>query len=207
MRIGCFFIAKFGKQWFFGIRTKEGVQRVYPSLRYCGDFYYRKGNYMTPLKLAYNRYLPVLKTELFRNCFRVCYNGRFGLFLSDGKEILPCRYEDITDCDPLGTVGIKTDGKWGLYNVERGLILVPQYILSRFEADCKGNWIMWEKGPWRLFGTWGDRRDDYVGIMNKDGKIVVPTEYDWVQLNEKGKFEAIIDEETHIYNQFGERLE
>lgn len=56
--------------------------------------------------------------------------GKWGLEDSNGKEILTCEYDYVTELNQYGLIGIKKEGKWGCVNESGKMIVEPKYEIE-----------------------------------------------------------------------------
>ena len=87
---------------------------------------------------------------------RVKKNGKYGLIDLEGKEILPCEYEEITTLDGIENSLILTkDGKKGLANDKGSIIIEPLYkeIINLGETYKEGYITIDEQGKYGLIST------------------------------------------------------
>ena len=87
---------------------------------------------------------------------RVKKNGKYGLIDLDGKEILPCEYDEITALDGIENSLILTkDGKKGLANDKGSIIIEPLYkeIINLGETYKEGYITIDEQGKYGLIST------------------------------------------------------
>lgn len=87
---------------------------------------------------------------------RVKKNGKYGLIDLDGKEILPCEYDEITTLNGIENSLILTkDGKKGLANDKGSIIIEPLYkeIINLGETYKEGYITIDEQGKYGLIST------------------------------------------------------
>lgn len=206
MKIGPFFAHRFGNKTLVGLKIGHRVI-VVPRIAEYGS-YYKRGNY---IEKVHRKPWNGPDTSPYKDYYKVFLNGRFGLYRADGKELLPCIYDKMTGCDEFGAVAVATNNgyRWGLYSIPRGFLAPVELDLMSVESVGKdGYWMVRIGGCWRLINDWGDRREDYVGMMNRDGKIIIKPVYDWIALDREGRFEATLEEQpTHYYDLEGNRLD
>ena len=67
--------------------------------------------------------------ELFKNnnLFSVQENGKYGFKDKTGKIVVNCVYDEVTEFNEYGFAGIKQDGKWGVIDQNKNIILEPTY--------------------------------------------------------------------------------
>ena len=109
----------------------------------------------------YKRFLLVYDVSQ-DSLLRVKSNNKYGLLEFDGKEIVPCKYDDLALFDNNSCVKAKSDNKYGLLIFD-GKEIVPckyddltlfNYSLIKTEIDNK------------------------YGLLEFDGKEIVPCKYD-----------------------------
>ena len=57
-------------------------------------------------------------------------NGKWGFSNRQGKIEVDCEYDEVTEFNEYGFAGIKKDGKWGVIDSEKNIILEPTYELD-----------------------------------------------------------------------------
>jgi hypothetical protein len=126
--------------------------------------------------------------------------GKIGFVDSAGKEIIPCVYDSIVNCDYdndqaggvsyfSGSPGyciakVQKDGKWGIINSKGNVIIPCTYDGIRdFNFHKTGR----VEGPYIDFFSWRDgkknsmavvRKGDKWGLINKQGKVFLRCLYD-----------------------------
>ncbi len=67
--------------------------------------------------------------ELFKNnnLFSVQENGKYGFKDKTGKIVVNCIYDEVTEFNEYGFAGIKQEGKWGVIDQNKNIILEPTY--------------------------------------------------------------------------------
>lgn len=93
-----------------------------------------QGNIVVPIK--YDRCLGQ-GFELGRDgTFKIFNNEKKGLLSSEGKELLPCIYEDIyLNEDGSGFIAVKKDGKWGYADREGHTTFDYKFDSKQLEQD------------------------------------------------------------------------
>ena len=98
------------------------------------------------------------------------YKGlKEGFIDSNGKEIVSCgEYEDIEEsyCDNAKLFGFKENGKWGISDFNRNILVEPRYGLVR----------LWESQG-LIYVQDENNRDAAKGLITLDGKMVLPIKY------------------------------
>ncbi|MBP3707260.1 MAG: WG repeat-containing protein [Clostridia bacterium] len=57
-------------------------------------------------------------------------DGKYGLVNKDGTLVVQYQYEDITEQNAYGYVGVKKDGKWGIIDQHGNVVVEPKYEFS-----------------------------------------------------------------------------
>ena len=98
---------------------------------------------------------------------RVKKNGKYGVINLDGKEILPCEYDEITALEGIkSTVKIVKDGKYGIADNTGKVLLGTQYAeVTNLGQDNKAGFIV--KGE-----------DGKYGIVDYSNTQVLEAKYD-----------------------------
>lgn len=112
------------------------------------------------------------------NVLRVSKNGKYGLINFEGKEVLPCEYDEITALNGVkGNILIKKAGNMGLVN-EQGQTIIPvQYknILTLKEG-YKNEYIIVNE-------------NNQYGLINTSGVVIIEPKYEMVKyLNSSSMF-------------------
>ncbi len=55
--------------------------------------------------------------------------GKWGFSTPDGKQVIECQYDQVTELNQYGFAGIKQGDKWGVINEEGKILLEPTYSL------------------------------------------------------------------------------
>lgn len=74
----------------------------------------------------------VKNTEVYpdHKLFAIQKDGKWGFADKDGKIVLECNYDIVTELNEYGFAGIKKDGKWGVINSNGEIILEPTYEID-----------------------------------------------------------------------------
>ena len=94
---------------------------------------------------------------------RIRKQGKYGYINKEGKEVIPCKWEDAASFFSEGLASVKNDqGKWGYINKE-GKVVIPckwknTYVFSEGLASVKN-----DQGKW--------------GYINKEGNEVIPCKW------------------------------
>ena len=153
----------------------------------------------------------------------VLKNGKIGFIDSNGKEVIPCRYDSdtLSDFNKDGYAVAVSSGKYGIINTS-GEAVVPfkyEYIDYSFgdqkfvsaSLDGKAGYISLtgEKGiPFAFDETvsFGDADTQYGvvcvndkwGLVNAAGEIVLPIQYDYVTLDHGGYVVATLNDKQGL---------
>ena len=112
------------------------------------------------------------------NVLKVSKNGKYGIIDFEGKEVLPCDYDEITALNGVkSNILVKKAGNIGLVN-EKGQTIVPvQYknVLTLKEG-YKNEYIVVNE-------------NDQYGLINTSGVVVIEPKYEMVKyLNSSSMF-------------------
>lgn len=101
------------------------------------------------------------------NVLKIEKGGKYGLIDLNGKEILPCEYEEITVIANIqNAIKIKKDGKYGVVDTEGNEILKIDYQnIETLGKDNKSGYIV-------------QSVEGKYGIMNYSNSLVVDVQYD-----------------------------
>ena len=83
------------------------------------------------------------ETDIFpnRTLFLSKKDGKYGYVDKSGKVIVDYIYDDATEQNDYGYVGIKKDGKWGSINSKGNIVQEPIYNLDEYLLiDFIGRW-------------------------------------------------------------------
>ena len=76
-----------------------------------------------------------------RTLFADKKEGKYGFIDKDGNVLVDYIYDDVTEQNAYGYVGIKKDGKWGCVNSKGTVIVEPKYDLENYLiVDFIGIW-------------------------------------------------------------------
>ena len=68
-------------------------------------------------------------------------NGKYGFIDKDGKTVVEAIYDDATEQNDYGFVGVKKDGKWGAIDQYGKMVVEPRYTINENETvDFIGKW-------------------------------------------------------------------
>ncbi|MDX1627401.1 MAG: WG repeat-containing protein [Fulvivirga sp.] len=98
-------------------------------------------------------------------------NGKQGLKNSEGKVVIPAKYQALGWSRGkvevvAGVLGFKNEGNWGLLSIDHEVIKKPQ-----FTQLYKGN------GEYLVAARVENQYRDYLGLISPTGKEVIPFEY------------------------------
>lgn len=73
--------------------------------------------------------------------FVIKENGKYGFVDKDGKVVVEAKYDDATEQNDYGYVGVKKDGKWGSLDQFGKVVIEPTYtIKDENDVDFVGRW-------------------------------------------------------------------
>lgn len=68
-------------------------------------------------------------------------DGKYGYLDKNGKNVVEYKYDDATEQNDFGFVGVKTDGKWGSLDTKGNVVQDPTYNLDDYLLiDFIGRW-------------------------------------------------------------------
>lgn len=111
-------------------------------------------------KLNYNSKYKV--GEFKKQVVKFMYLNKFGILSDDGEVIISPSFDDIKDIELRDRFFVKKNGKWGIINKFRKIIIDYEYEDIR-ELD-KNKYIVQKNGKW--------------GIIGKDNEIEIPIKYE-----------------------------
>lgn len=123
---------------------------------------------------------------------RVCKNGRYGFIDKEGKEIIPCRYEEA-DFFTEGLTAVKKDGKYGFLD-KKGQEVIP-FIYGAASGFSEGLSAV--------------EKDGKYGFINKKGETIIPFMFDYAEtfngeatIASKNDKNVIINKEGKVVKEF-----
>lgn len=162
------------------------------------------------------------------NVLRVSKNGKYGLINFEGKEILPCEYEEITALKGVtNNILVKKDGKVGLVNENGQTIINTEYNqIKILKENYKNEYIVInENNQYGIISTSGIliaepkyEEAKYLGtsdmfavkeagiwkLVNKSGEVLIDGGYDNI-IEAKGDNVVIVKEGKYgVVNAKGE---
>lgn len=104
--------------------------------------------------------------------------GLYGFVDSKGKEVIPCRYEFVSQCVE-GMIYFKENDLYGFINRKGEVVVAPTYAevedfsegFARVCLPTKGAKYSWDK---------------MYGFIDKNGEVVVPINYDYAESFSEG---------------------
>ncbi len=118
---------------------------------------------------------------------KVKKDGKYGVINLDGKELIPCNYEEITVIPEIAnTIKVKKDNKYGIFDSEGKEILPAQYVeVTNLGKDSKDGFII------------QDENKKY-GIVNYSNQVVLEAKYDEIA--------KIYGNDTYVVKQSGKQI-
>lgn len=90
----------------------------------------------------------VKNTEVYSNLKLYSYradDGKWGFVDSQGKIVVDCKYDKVTEINEYGFAGIYQDGRWGVIDNSGNVIVVPSYeIDAYYEPKFVGKYLLEE---------------------------------------------------------------
>lgn len=126
--------------------------------------------------------------EMKPGVYRVMKDGHIGVADGKGREVVPCRFDQVWTPTKDNYIRVLLNMKTGLYHLEKGIILPAEYD-QIWEFDNGLAKVM--KG--RKFG-----------YVNSDGLMVIPTEYQHIWSPQNGRLKVIKDGLTGYLSTSGE---
>lgn len=101
------------------------------------------------------------------NVLKVQKNGKFGLINLDGKEILPCEYDNITVLKGVkNSLIIKSDNKIGMADSNGKVVVPTEYVdIQAIENDSKNGYLV-------------KNSDSKYGVIKSDGVVALECKYE-----------------------------
>lgn len=94
------------------------------------------------MKYVNNEGKVVESSEIFKNnnLLAKVQNGKWGFVDREGKVVVDCQYEKVTELNQYGFAGIMQDGKWGVINKNGEIIVQPVYELNDDNPEFIGEY-------------------------------------------------------------------
>ena len=76
----------------------------------------------------------VENTKVYPNnkLYSIQKDGLWGFVDGNGKIVVPCKYDLVTELNKFGYAGVKQDGKWGVIDEKGDVIVVPAYEIESY---------------------------------------------------------------------------
>ncbi len=88
----------------------------------------------------------VANTEIYTDLKLYSYkadDGKWGFVDSQGKIVVDCKYDRVTELNEYGFAGICQDERWGVIDSSGNVIVVPSYELETYyEPDFIGKYLL-----------------------------------------------------------------
>lgn len=126
--------------------------------------------------------------EMQPGLYRVMDQGRIGVVSSDGRVVIPCRFDQVWTPGKDNFIRVLLDMKTGLYHLEKGIVLPAEYDQ------------IWEFD----YGLAKVMKNRKFGFVNKEGLMVVPCEYQHVWAPKEGRIKVIRDGLTGLISTNGQ---
>ena len=109
-------------------------------------------------------------------------NNKYGLINLEGKEIIPCKYDELTIFDwEEKLLQVKLDSKYGLINLEGKEIIPCKYDEELRIFDWNKEFILEDNNYFRRVAKIGKvqvRLDNKYGLINLKGEEILSCKYD-----------------------------
>ena len=114
-----------------GIISEVNESLGYIKVKVDGDYKYYN------LRFEEKNIKDILKTNTL---FSSEKDGKFGFVNKDGQVIVDYIYDDVTEENAFGYIGVKKDGKWGVIDYNGKVIMEPSLELKNNpKVDFIGN--------------------------------------------------------------------
>jgi hypothetical protein len=126
------------KDGFFGIIDTNGIKLLdfyYDSIKVFNNFILsKKGNYWTLFNTKFEEISENIDSfVVFENFLKFRKFGKWGLISKDGNLLLDAEFDYIDDLDDNKIIRIVKDGYFGLFDLNKGIIVKPKYkFIYRF---------------------------------------------------------------------------
>lgn len=130
-----------------------------------------------------------------RDAFKVKSNGKWGILSPNGTTTLPVEYDEIHTS--IISYLVKKENKWGLTDIEGNTLVTPQFDDLYFNDTLDGYPLLWT--------NIGDK----YGVINEEGKTIVPCSYlsNQLSFNTSGEyFEGKSGKSRRLFTTYGEEI-
>ncbi len=145
---------------------------LFSLLTFCSVEVFGQNHKPDSILQKYDRYW-----EMQPGLYRVMSQGRIGVVNNDGREVVPCRFDQVWNPGKDNYIRVLSDMKTGLYHINEGIVLPTEYDQ------------IWEFED-RLAKVMKDRK---FGFINSEGLMIVPCEYQHVWTPRNGRIKVIKD--------------
>ena len=115
-----------------GILTDLDVEKGYIELKQGEEYKYYNFKFE-------EKNVTEIKTS--NTLFKSKSEGKYGFVDKEGKVVVDYQYDDVTEQNQYGYVGIKKDGKWGAIDKNGNMVQEPTYNLEDYlKIDFIGRW-------------------------------------------------------------------
>lgn len=162
--------------------------------------------------------------EMAPGLYRVMKNNYIGVVNSRGREIVPCRFDQVWTPSKDKYIRVLLDMKTGLYHVDKGIILPAEYDqiweyddgLAKLMkdrkfgfADMNGRIVV----PCEYQHVWSPRnglikvmKDGLIGYIKTTGEMVVPVVYQYIWDFQDGLARVVRDGKMGYINEQGNEV-
>ena len=154
---------------------------------------------------------------------KVKNNGKYGIINMEGKELLPCEYDEITALEGIkNTLKITKDGKYGISDNTGKILLKPEYaeVTNLGQDNKEGFIIKSEDGKYgivdysnaqvletkyeEIYKIYGNdfyvvKQDGKTSLIKKDGTVVLNEGFDEISAILKNTENVIIYKKSNKY--------
>ena len=154
---------------------------------------------------------------------KVKNNGKYGIINMEGKELLPCEYDEITALEGIkNTLKITKDGKYGISDNTGKILLKPEYaeVTNLGQDNKEGFIIKSEDGKYgivdysnaqvletkyeEIYKIYGNdfyvvKQDGKTSLIKKDGTVVLNEGFDEISAILKNTENGIIYKKSNKY--------
>lgn len=97
--------------------------------------------------------------------FSIRKNGKCGFEDKDGKIVVECTYDDVTEFNRFGYAGIKKDGKWGVVDENGNIVCEPKFNFG--EDGARPNFIE------KYYRTYKENNDTYYTDADANENTII----------------------------------
>jgi hypothetical protein len=158
---------------------------LFGLITFCSVEAFGQNQKLDSVLQKYDRYW-----EMQPGLYRVIHGGQIGVVNSNGRVVVPCRFDQVWTPGKDNYIRVLLDMKTGLYHLEKGIVLPVEYDqIWEFENG--------------LAKVMKNRK---FGFVNDEGLMIVPCEYQHVWAPREGRIKVISDGLTGLISTEGQMI-